>query len=61
MIFFLISHKKNICCDPSSDLSLQDSSDEGSQHMFLCTELTVIIPNYHQILPLIYSSGNVFS
>ena len=24
---------KNLCCDPSSDPSRQDSSDEGSQHM----------------------------
>ena len=31
--FFLI---ETICCDPSSEPSGQDSSDEGSQHMFLC-------------------------
>ena len=24
---------KNICCDPSSELSRRDGSDEGSQHM----------------------------
>ena len=24
---------KSICCDPSSELSGQDVSDEGSQHM----------------------------
>ena len=35
MILFLISHP-NICCDPSSEPSRRDSSDEGSQHMFLC-------------------------
>ena len=26
----------NICCDPSSESSLREGSDEGSQHMFLC-------------------------
>ena len=31
--FFLI---ENICCDPSSELSCRDNSDEGSQHKFLC-------------------------
>ena len=41
---------ETIYCDPSSELSQQDSSDEGSQHMF---SLTKINPNYHQILPLI--------
>ena len=39
MIIFLILIKI-ICCDPSSELSLRDlttcSSDEGSQHIFLC-------------------------
>ena len=30
--FLLILHK-NICCDPSSEPSRQDGSDEGSQHM----------------------------
>ena len=29
---FLITHK-NISCDPSSEPSHQDSSDEGSHHM----------------------------
>ena len=33
----------------------RDGSDEGSQHMFL---LTKIIPSYHQLLPLTYSSGS---
>ena len=31
-ILLLILHK-NICCDPSSDPSRHDGSDEGSQHM----------------------------
>ena len=25
---------KNMCCDPLSELSRQDGSNEGSQHMF---------------------------
>ena len=28
-------HNKNICCDPSLELSHRDSSNEGSQQMFL--------------------------
>ena len=35
MIFFLIL-VKTIHFDPSSELSCQDGSDEGSQHTFLC-------------------------
>ena len=31
-ITFAILHK-NICCDPSSEPSPRDGSDEGSQHM----------------------------
>ena len=42
----LILHK-NICCDPSSEPSQQDGSDEGSQHMVLMRNnkkyLTIII------------------
>ena len=30
---FFNSAKKKICCDPSSEPSQQDGSDEGSQHM----------------------------
>ena len=30
--FLLLLHK-NICCDPSSEPSRRDGSDEGSQHM----------------------------
>ena len=48
-IIFLI---ETICCDPSSELSRRDDFDEGSQHMFYA-ELKKIIPNYHQILPVI--------
>ena len=36
MITFLISHQNHIFFGPSSELPCQDSSDEGSQHMFLC-------------------------
>ena len=45
------------CCDPSSELSRQDGSDEGSQHMFYA-ELIKSIPNYHQILRLISVPSN---
>ena len=30
----LIFHK-NLCCDPSLEMSCQDGSNKGSQHMFL--------------------------
>ena len=33
MIIFLMSHQ-NICCDPSSEPSPRDGSDEGSQHVY---------------------------
>ena len=33
---FFIFLIKTICCDPSSEPSFQDGSDEGSQYMFLC-------------------------
>ena len=33
-IIFLISEKKNVCCDPSLEPSWQDGSNDGSQHMF---------------------------
>ena len=46
-LLFLI---ETICCDPSSEPSCRDSSDEGSQGIFLYR--TKIIPNYHQILHL---------
>ena len=42
MIIFLISHPfflfliQTIYCDPLSEPSHGDGSDEGSQHMFLC-------------------------
>ena len=35
MIIFLFLIE-TICCDPSSEPSRRDGSDEGSQHMFLC-------------------------
>ena len=41
------------CCDPSSEPSQQDGSDEGSQHMVLMRNKK----NYPQILPLIQISA----
>ena len=41
----LILHK-NIHCDPSSELSQQDDSDEGSQHMVSMRHLRKIIIKY---------------
>ena len=35
MIFFLFL-METICCDPSSEPSRRDGSDEGLQHMFSC-------------------------
>ena len=49
--FFLFLNE-TICCGPSSEPSHQDGSDEGSLHMFY-DELTKIVSNYHQILPLV--------
>ena len=49
MIIFLNSHRNHmtICCGPSFELSRQDGSDEGSQHMFLCR----INKNYPYLSP----------
>ena len=44
--FFCIN---NIFCDPSSEPSQRDGSDEGSQHMVLMRYKK----NYHQVLSLI--------
>ena len=33
---FFLFLSETMCCDPSSELSCQDASDEGSQHMCLC-------------------------
>ena len=46
--FMFILHK-NICCDPPFELSQQDGSDEGSQHLVLMRNKK----NHHQILSLI--------
>ena len=54
MIIFLFLIE-NICCEPSSDSSLRDGSNEWSQYMFLCR----INKNYHQILPLISTVGAI--
>ena len=43
----LILHEK-IYCDPSSEPSQQDGSEEGSRHMVLKRDKK----NYHQILPV---------
>ena len=32
---FFLFLTETICCDPSSELSRRDGSDEGSQHMFV--------------------------
>ena len=50
ILLFLL---KNICCDPSSEPSQRDGSDEGSQRMVLMRNKK----NYHQILLLIWTSG----
>ena len=50
MIIFLFLIK-TVCCDPSSELSRRDGSDEGHKICFKA-EITKIIPNYHQILLL---------
>ena len=60
MIIFLVYHQnsmrwfrrevttyKTICCDPSSEPSRRDGSDEGSQHMVLCR----INKNYPSLSP----------
>ena len=31
--YFLLILHQSICCDPASEPSRQDGSDEGSQHM----------------------------
>ena len=46
MIIFLFLIKTG-CCDPSSELSRRDGSDEGHKICFKA-EITKIIPNYHQ-------------
>ena len=45
--FLLILHK-SICCDPSSEPSHRDGSDEGSHHMVLMInkKLTSNTPSY---------------
>ena len=45
-LFFLFLIE-TICCDPSSELSRRDGSDEGSQHMVLCR----INKNYPSLSP----------
>ena len=46
---FLLTLHKTICCDPSSEPSHRDGSDEGSQHMVSMRNKK----NYHQILLII--------
>ena len=52
----LLILQKNICCDPSSEPSRQDDSDEWSQHMVLMRnkknylELSSNSPSYLELL-----------
>ena len=48
MIIFLYLIK-TVCCDPSSEMSPRDGSDEG-HNIYFQAELTKIIPSYHQII-----------
>ena len=50
MIIFLYLIK-TVCCDPSSEMSPRDGSDEG-HNIYFQAELTKIIPSYHQIILL---------
>ena len=50
---FFLFLTETICYDPSPEPSGPDSSDEGKNNIYFYAELTKIIPNYHQILPLI--------
>ena len=34
--YFFLFLIETVCCDPSSEPSHQNSSDEGSQHIMLC-------------------------
>ena len=45
--YFFLFFIENVYCDPSSEPSRRDGSDEGSQHMFLA-ELTKNFPNYNK-------------
>ena len=44
---------KNVCCNPSSEPSRRDGSDERSQHYGFNEKQEKLSHNYHQILPLI--------
>ena len=56
--YFFLFLMETICSDPLSELSQQDNSDEGSQHMFYA-ESTKLIPTCHQILPLSRALGEM--
>ena len=47
MIIFFLFLIETICCDPSSEPSRADGSDEGSQHLVLCR----INKNYSLLSP----------
>ena len=47
--YFLLILHKNICCDPSSEPSRREGSEEGSQYMVWMRNKK----NYYQILALI--------
>ena len=55
-IIFLIS-QQNICCDPSLELCRGDSSNDGSQNMFLWRN----VANYPSIIPVPLLSGVLLS
>ena len=41
---FRVFLNNKICCDPSLELSGGNSSNGGSQNMFLCGEIWLIVP-----------------
>ena len=58
---FHVSHR-NLCCDSSSELSHQDSSDEGSQHVFVQNKqkLSLIISKYSLLYRALVLAGLSF-
>ena len=61
MIFFLFLIE-TIFCGPSSELSLQYNSDDGSQHMFLCriNEKSSLIITKYSLLSRTLNDGGFF-
>ena len=50
---------ETICCDPSSELSRRDSSDERDHNMFLC-RINIKYSLLSRALPLLNISKNLF-